>query len=148
MIDADAINLLHDIDTPLNQIIPSNSILTPHVGEFKRLVGEYDSESEKLEKLRHLSSTLSSVIILKGHMAAICMPNGKIFFNSSGSSSLSRAGAGDVLSGVIGSYLARGMSNIDAAKLGVFLHGKAAERATNKYGEEAATMTRIIKQYF
>lgn len=123
VIDADALNLLALHKGVKN--IPLGSIITPHPGEFKRLVGEWGSESERLEKLRDLAATTESIVILKGTYTAIAVPDGRVLFNTTGSVSLATAGSGDLLSGMIGSFLAQGYTPLDAAMRGVYYHGKA-----------------------
>lgn len=125
LLDADALNLIaqhHAID-----IIKPGSILTPHIGEFKRLVGNWKTESEKLQKLRLLSEQTQSIVVLKGTYTAIAEPGGDIFYNTTGNVSLATAGAGDMLSGVTGSFLAQGYTPLEAAIRGVYYHGKSAE---------------------
>ncbi|MFI3322565.1 MAG: NAD(P)H-hydrate dehydratase [Rikenellaceae bacterium] len=143
VIDADALNIISE-NRDLIDFIPKDSILTPHVGEFRRLVGQWSDEGEKLEKLRSFSSQISSVVVLKGAHSAICTPLGDIYFNSTGSPALSRAASGDMLCGMVGAILSRGVSSLTAARIGLFLHGKAGERAAEKYGEDFATIERIL----
>ena len=130
IIDADAL-------TWVENELPADSILTPHEGEFKRLVGDWDSESDKLEKLKALSTRLKSVVVLKGAHTIIC-DGDRLYFNSSGHPAMATAGAGDVLLGVISAFRAQGYEALDASIIGVYCHGLAAQL----YLEEnsAATM--------
>jgi NAD(P)H-hydrate epimerase len=107
-------------------IIPKDTILTPHPKEFERLVGSWTNGYEKLEKQMELSSILQSVVVLKGAYTSIAY-NGKVYFNSSGNPGLATAGSGDVLTGIITGLLAQGYSSLQAAIVGVYLHGRTAD---------------------
>jgi hydroxyethylthiazole kinase-like uncharacterized protein yjeF len=123
VIDADALNLIA-LNNALD-IIPPNSILTPHPGEFKRLFGDWKNEKERLKKLTENAKKHQCVIVLKGTYTVIVSPNGEIYYNVVGSPSLATAGSGDVLSGVIGGLLAQGYPPLESAYSGVFHHGKS-----------------------
>lgn len=126
VLDADAISII-GINN-LHKYIPPMSILTPHIGEFKSLVNkDWVNGEQKLDLLRKISIDLKCIIVLKGPYTAICDETGKIYFNSTGNSSLAVAGSGDVLTGMIGSFLAQGYSSLEAAVKGVFYHGLAAD---------------------
>ncbi|MCR9066008.1 MAG: NAD(P)H-hydrate dehydratase [Cytophagales bacterium] len=134
VIDADALNILSNHPS-LQKLIPSNSILTPHPKEFERLVGQYNNDTEKLEKQTQLAHKLRSVIILKGAHTSIALPDGRLFFNSTGNAGMATGGSGDVLTGCITSLLAQGYSSANAAILGVYLHGLAGDYAMKEKGE-------------
>ncbi|MEY2924582.1 MAG: hypothetical protein RLZZ337_1130 [Bacteroidota bacterium] len=143
VLDADALNILAKNKDWL-AYIPDNSILTPHVKEFKRLVGTWSNDYEKLNKLTSLAHSLNSIVILKGALTAIAMQDGKVYFNSTGNVGMATAGSGDVLTGIICSLLAQGYSSIKSAQIGVFIHGLAGDLAANKMGEEALIASDII----
>ena len=128
VIDADGINILAKKKALLNEL-PKGSILTPHPGEFKRLAGTWKNDFEKLEKLRGLCKEHKLNVVLKGAFSAVCNLKGEVFFNSSGNPALATAGSGDVLTGIIGSFLAQGVTPFEALKLGVLLHGMAGDQA-------------------
>ena len=135
IIDADAINILSKHEELLD-FIPKNSILTPHPKEFERLVGKWNNDYEKLNKLQEFSLKYSCVIVLKGAYSAIAYQN-KIYFNVTGNSGLATAGSGDVLTGIITGLLAQKYSPLEASILGVYIHGKAADIAIKtKHTEE------------
>ena len=142
LLDADALNMIAESNAV--SLIKSGSVLTPHPGEFKRLVGEWKNENERLSKLRTLSNKTQSVVVLKGTYTAIAEPEGKIYFNSLGSPSLATAGSGDVLSGIIGSFLAQGYSALDSALRGVYYHGKAGASFEGKPVLASEIITNII----
>ncbi len=126
VIDADGLNILSehpDLFTSLSE----NSILTPHLKEFERLFGSSENSFERLEKQIKHSMLHKIIIVCKGHFSVITLPDGRIFFNSSGNSGLAKGGSGDVLTGILTSLLAQGYSPEDAALLGVFVHGYSAD---------------------
>lgn len=133
IIDADAINCISMRPAILNSI-PVLSILTPHAGEFDRLFGPQTSEEARLKKAAEMARYYNIFIVLKGHYTVIARPDGKIYFNSSGTPALATAGAGDVLTGVILSFLAQGYLPEIAALMGVFIHGLAGEMAELEQG--------------
>lgn len=143
VIDADAINIL--ADNPDFQVhIPSGSILTPHLGELKRLLGEWQSEEEKLYLVRKFSSEKNVILVVKGAHTMICLSSGECYFNSTGNSGMAKGGSGDVLTGYITGLLARGYNSISAAIIGVYVHGMAGDIAADTYGEEAMNSADII----
>lgn len=125
VIDADGLNIISEYNDLLN-IIPKDAILTPHPKEFKRLVGSWTDDYEKLEKQMDLSSRLQCVVVLKGAYTSVAY-QGKVYFNSSGNPGLATAGSGDVLTGIITGLLAQGYTSLQAAIIGVYIHGRAAD---------------------
>jgi len=134
VLDADALNLLAANLELLNKI-PAGSILTPHPGEFKRLVGEWQNDFDKLMKQRALAAKAKSVVVLKGAYSSIALPDGSIYFNSTGNPGMATGGSGDVLTGILTALLAQGYSTIDAALIGVYVHGLAGDLAAREIGE-------------
>jgi len=127
VIDADALNILSNNKEFLNYL-PENSVLTPHPKEFERLVGRWENDFEKLEKLLHFSLKYKCIVILKGAYSAIAYQH-KIYFNTSGNPALATAGSGDVLTGIITGLIAQNYSPFEASILGVYLHGLSADVA-------------------
>ena len=125
--DADALNIFSKHNELLN-LMPKNSILTPHPKELERLVGKWKNDYEKLNKLQEFSSKYNCIVVLKGAYSAIAFQN-KIYFNTTGNPALATAGSGDVLTGIITGLLAQNYSPIEASVLGVYIHGKAADIA-------------------
>lgn len=130
VIDADALNILAK-HRELLEFIPVNSVLTPHPKEFERLVGKWNDDYEKLDKLLDFSTKNKCIVVLKGANSAIAYKN-KIYFNTTGNPALATAGSGDVLTGIITGLIAQNYSPINAAILGVYLHGLSADVAINK----------------
>lgn len=143
VLDADALNILADNNDFL-KYIPANSILTPHPGELRRLIGDWENEEQKIDLSGGLASMLHSIVIVKGMHTMICMPDGRIYFNSTGNSGMAKGGSGDVLTGYITGLLARGYSPEDAAILGVYNHGQAGDLAASHYGIEGMNSRDII----
>lgn len=143
VIDADALNIIAS-HYRLKQYIPEHSILTPHLGELKRLIGEWKDEEEKIQLIRKLAATLKSTIVVKGAHTMVCLPDGNCYFNSTGNNGMAKGGSGDVLTGYITGLLARGCTSMQAAILGVYMHGLAGDKAADKYGLEAMNSKDII----
>jgi NAD(P)H-hydrate epimerase len=144
VIDADGLNILSENKTWLS-FIPQGSVLTPHPGEFRRLFGDFKSDEARLEGLRELAHKHQIVIVLKGAHTAVAWPNGKVYFNSTGNPGMATAGSGDVLTGVILSFLAQGFRPELAASLAVFYHGLAGDLAAQEMGEMGITASDIVE---
>ncbi len=127
VIDADGLNILSQNIEWLS-LLPKNAILTPHLKELERLIGKWDSEVEQFEKVKELSMTYNLIIIIKGAPSLI-VHGATVFENTTGNQALATAGSGDVLTGIITSLLAQSYNPIDAAILGVYLHGLTADIA-------------------
>jgi NAD(P)H-hydrate repair Nnr-like enzyme with NAD(P)H-hydrate dehydratase domain len=100
-------------------------VLTPHEGEFAKLVGRPPAD-DRIADVRAVSGETGTVVLLKGSPTVVADPEGRVRVIDSGSPRLATAGTGDVLSGVIAAFLARGMRALDAAALGAHCHGRAA----------------------
>lgn len=142
VLDADALNCISRRPALLT-MLPPNTVITPHIGEFDRLFGEHDSSEERLRKAVEMSRTYSIIIVLKGHFTAIVTPTGSVYFNSTGNPGMATAGAGDVLTGVIASFLAQGYNPRHACFLGVFIHGLAGDLAEQILGEASVMASDI-----
>lgn len=143
VIDADALNIIA-ADRELQKLVPRNSILTPHLGELKRLVGEWSCEEDKISKARELSRNLQSVILVKGAYTMICLPDGTCWFNSTGNSGMAKGGSGDVLTGLLTGLLSRGYASHEAAILGAYWHGMAGDLAAKCLDAETINSTDLI----
>lgn len=136
VIDADGLNIISK-DKSLLELLPDNCILTPHPGEFERLFGSFTDGFERTLKQIELSMSLKCVIVLKGAHTSITTPQGKCYFNSTGNPGLATAGSGDVLTGILVSLLAQGYAADQAALMGVWLHGKAADIYLEEHSMES-----------
>jgi NAD(P)H-hydrate epimerase len=144
VLDADALNILSEADKW--ELVPENTILTPHPGEFARMAGKWSSDEEMIEKANQFAIEHKLVLILKGAYSAICLPNAEIHFNSSGTPAMATAGSGDVLTGILTSLLAQGYHPFDVAKIATFIHGKAGERASELRDEASVIAGDIIEE--
>ncbi len=125
VIDADAINIVAE-HQELSDLIVRGNILTPHPKEFERLVGPWKNDYDKLDKQLAFSEKHQCLVVLKGTYTTISC-QGSIYFNTSGNAGLATAGSGDVLTGIITGFLAQGYDPLDAALLGVYVHGRSAD---------------------
>ena len=112
-------------------------VLTPHPGEFGRLTGTPvgAGDEERAERAQEAAQKYGAVVVLKGARTVVADPSGDIARASFANAALATAGSGDVLGGTIGSLLAQGAAPYDAARLGVFLHGRAGELASQRIGD-------------
>lgn len=145
VIDADALNLLAS-HPDLVDLIPRNSILTPHYKELTRLIGTSDSPEKLLKKQVDFSVEKGVYIIQKGAFSKLTTPSGQVFINSSGNSAMASAGMGDVLTGIIGSFLAQGYAPQDAVIYGMYLHGLAGDHAVLKVGNRGLLASDLIDE--
>jgi len=125
-------------------------VITPHMGEWKRLFGELpDDPFERINKLRDCAAQFNVNILLKGSPSLAVNAKGTAVILPFGNSSLAKAGTGDVLSGIIVSLIAQGCSCFEAAILGAYLHGEAGRLAgtdLTEYSVLASDLTRYIPE--
>lgn len=145
VIDADGLNILSENKTWLS-FLPANTILTPHPKEFERLTEKHSNDVERLNALKIFSIKHKCIVILKGAHSAIAMPDGTVFFNSSGNPGLAKGGTGDGLTGMILGLLARGYTAPQAALIGMFVHGYAADLCIKKKSMESLLISDVIGQ--
>lgn len=143
VVDADAIIILAANKDWL-VLSKAKMILTPHPKEFERLVGKWKNDFEKIELQKNFAKHYNSVVVLKGAHTSIALPDGTIYFNSTGNNGMASGGFGDVLTGIILGLLASGYSNEDSAIIGVYLHGLAADLALDIQSEESLLALDII----
>lgn len=149
VIDADGLNLLAEI-TEWWKLLPTNTILTPHPGEFSRLAGLKDEENgpsatEQVQASRvglaaKYAQEWKAIVVLKGAFTVVAEPDGKTTLLPFATSALAKAGTGDVLAGVIVSLLAQGVQPAQAAIAGAWLHGYAGDAATDNTHLTAASV--------
>ncbi|TBW29105.1 NAD(P)H-hydrate dehydratase [Gramella sp. KN1008] len=135
LIDADGLNILSK-NIELLSLLPENSILTPHPGELKRLVGEWKDDFHKLELVKDFSKEHGVIVVLKG-AHTFTINRDEIFINNSGNPGMATAGSGDVLSGIITSLIGQAYDPLVAAVLGVFIHGLSGDISAEKSGYES-----------
>jgi NAD(P)H-hydrate epimerase len=132
VIDASALNII--AHNNWHHLIPKDSIITPHHGEFRRLFGETSNDFERNNLQRLKAKELGIFIILKGAHSSIACPDGNCYFNSTGNPGMATGGSGDVLTGIITAFLTQGYKPLEAALLGVYLHGLAGDLAADEHG--------------
>lgn len=123
--DADALNILA-FNKEWLHLLPDESILTPHPKELERLIGVYDNDFERLEAVKKFSKKYDVVIVMKNARTQIVYLD-FTFHYPEANPKLSKAGSGDVLAGIIGSFFAQGYESLNAAILGVYLHAQSAK---------------------
>lgn len=127
VIDADALNLIARLGADRLHHAKATPILTPHAGEFARLFP--NRGGSKVEQARAAAAETGAVIVFKGPDTVVAAPDGRAAIAPPAPAWLSTAGTGDVLSGIIAAMRARGLGAFEAGCAGVWLHGRAAERA-------------------
>lgn len=142
LLDADALNCISRRPALLS-MLPHNTVITPHIGEFDRLFGEHKTSEERLRKAVEMAKHYGIIIVLKGHYTATVRPTGRVYFNSTGNPGMATAGAGDVLTGVIAAFIAQGYRPEHAATIGVYIHGLAGDLAEKELGEIGMTASDI-----
>jgi ADP-dependent NAD(P)H-hydrate dehydratase / NAD(P)H-hydrate epimerase len=142
--DADALNILSDNKT-WNSFLPAQTILTPHPGEFDRLTQKHSSGYDRMQSQQQFATKYNVIVVLKGAHTSIALPDGTVYFNSTGNPGMATAGSGDVLTGIITSLLAQGYSPVHASVAGVYLHGLAGDIAASVRGMESMIAGDIIE---
>ncbi|MFN6944580.1 MAG: NAD(P)H-hydrate dehydratase, partial [Cytophagaceae bacterium] len=143
VLDAGALNLLAK-HKDLLKMLPKGSVLTPHPGEFGRLAGAPVNDYDRLERLMKFSAETGCMVLLKGAHSAIASPDGKVYFNSTGTPGMATPGTGDALTGVITSLLAQGYPPLQSTILGAYIHGYAGERASEEFGDASMLASDLI----
>jgi NAD(P)H-hydrate epimerase len=134
LIDADGINILA-ANPDLLKSVPKGSILTPHDGELKGLIGEWQNGINRLELAKEFSKKHQVILVLKGAYTITVSAN-EMYINDSGNAGMATAGSGDVLSGIIASFMAQGYEPLMAAVFGVYIHGASGDLAVQTYAHE------------
>jgi len=145
--DADAITIIADNKDWLNKIT-KNSIFTPHPREFERLIGTSQNNFERSQKASDFSRKFSVYVVLKGAHTEIYCPDGICYINTTGNPGMAKGGSGDVLTGMILSFLTQGYTEKEACLLGVYVHGLSGDLAASKYGVISMQPTDLIKSIY
>ena len=144
VVDADGLNALaEELDVLLNR--PAPTILTPHPGEMARLAGTpvASIEADRIAAAREFAARYRVHLVLKGARTIIATPDGEVAINGSGNPGMASGGMGDVLTGVLAALLAQGYDPFSACRLGVFLHGLAADLVAEEQGEIGIAATDV-----
>jgi hydroxyethylthiazole kinase-like uncharacterized protein yjeF len=142
VLDADALNILV-LHPDWLSLLPPRTIITPHLKELERLIGKWNSEAEIFEKTIAFSKKYQLIVVMKG-APTHCIDGDLVYKNTTGNAALATAGSGDVLTGIITSLLAQSYEPINAALLGVYLHGLTADIALPETGYQSFIASDII----
>ena len=139
VIDADALNMIAGVTGALAKA-HGPVVITPHPGEAGRLLGitTAEVEADRLGAARVLAVMTRAVVVLKGARTIVCdgtLGDDHCSINPTGGPALGTGGSGDVLAGVIGALLAQGVPAVDAARIGVYLHGRAGDDLAKRFGD-------------
>jgi NAD(P)H-hydrate epimerase len=140
VLDADALTIIANEKYKLK----SNHIVTPHPGEFSRLMGFEYHEDKRVEQALLFIEKTSAVLVLKGAKTIVGSSSNNLMQNTSGNDGMATAGSGDVLSGIIVALCARGYAEFNAAAIGVYLHGLAGDTAILNLSKSGLTASDII----
>ena len=143
VMDADALNILSTHPELLGKL-PPNSILTPHPKEFARIFGSNTNSLIQTDHAKIQAMRYGVVIVLKGHHTAIVTPDGECHYNMTGNAGMATGGSGDVLTGILTALIGQGYDSVEAARLGVYLHGSAGDFAAAALSEEAMGAGNIV----
>ncbi|MEW8974502.1 MAG: NAD(P)H-hydrate dehydratase [Tissierellaceae bacterium] len=146
VIDADGINCIsHNPDILLDK--KNDIIITPHPGEMARLVRSSTKEIQENREYyaKYAAEKYNIYVVLKGNNTIVTSPKGEVYINKTGNPGMATAGSGDVLTGMITGLLGQDFDIFNAAKLGVYLHGKAGDLACESKGEYSVISTDILE---
>lgn len=151
LLDAGAITIMSQYSDLFSEALKKRKeslvdpvVLTPHPGEFSRLAPKWDKSDRTKVPLKYATEN-GVVLVLKGHRTAVFSPDGQHFVNMTGNNGLAKAGSGDVLSGIIGGFLAQKISPLDAAVAGVYFHGLAGDIISERMGCRAMQPTDLFQ---
>jgi len=152
VLDADGLNAISDRPQVLLNA-RKTPVITPHPGEFARLTGRSVEEIQRnrAEAAADFAGKFGCVVLLKGADTVIASPDGRLWLNPTGNPGLAKGGSGDLLTGMIGAFLAQGLAAPDAACCGAYLHGLAADRCAERlsqYGMQPGDIVRDLCAIF
>ena len=145
VIDADGINILaENIESAEENGVPV--VLTPHPGEMARLMKSSvaDVQADRIGVSKEVAKRLNAEVVLKGAHSVVASPDGAVYVNPTGNAGMASGGVGDVLTGIIVSFLAQGLEPLVAALVGVYLHGAAGDYAAAEVGERSLVASDLI----
>jgi len=152
VLDADGLNALAAPGSPspaasVLQERPGATVVTPHPGEMARLIGSdaADVQRRRLEVAREFAARSGAIVVLKGHRTVVADPDGRAAVNPTGNPGMATGGTGDVLSGILGALLARGLEPWVAATAAVYVHGLAGDVAARRLGQESLLAGDLIE---
>jgi NAD(P)H-hydrate epimerase len=148
VLDADALNALAGTAIARLPEFSRPVVLTPHPGEAARLLGVTtgDVQADRLDAARRLARDTGAVALLKGRQSIVARPDGRAAINASGNPGLATGGTGDVLTGMIGAFLARRLDGWQAARLAAYVHGDAGDRAAARRGQDGLIASDVVDE--
>ena len=146
VLDADGLNCISQGKQELLLERKGATIITPHPGELSRLIGVSIKEIQKnrLEYSKEVSNKYNIITVLKGANTIVSNPKGEVFINPTGNPGMATAGSGDVLAGMIASFVGQGIMPYEACILGVYCHGLAGDLAKLDKGEYGMIASDIL----
>ncbi|MFH1857985.1 MAG: NAD(P)H-hydrate dehydratase, partial [Candidatus Omnitrophota bacterium] len=146
VIDADGLNALAKDPNVLKKA-KAPVVITPHPGEMGRLIRKNSQFVQKDRRgiAKRFAKAYRVVTVLKGHQTVVASPAGKCYINRTGNPGMATAGCGDVLTGIIGSFLGQGMTAFEAARRGAYVHGLAGDLAAREKGEAGLIASDLLK---
>jgi len=142
VIDADGLNILSQ-NNELLDLLPAQTVLTPHPKELERLIGKWKNDFDKLKKAKAFSIKYDCILVIKGSNT-ITVYKEKYYVNTTGNPGMATAGTGDVLTGVITGLISQTYEPLTAAIFGVYLHGKSADIAIEALGYQSLIASDVI----
>lgn len=147
VVDADGLNALIGHTDLIQAHAHGNWILTPHIGEFKRLTSDDVDLVDIISTVRHYAQTWDCVLILKGAPTVVGAPSGEVFINPTINPAFATAGTGDVLAGLCAGFLAQGLSPVKSALTALFLGGEAANSYTATHHPSTMLASDLIDHF-
>lgn len=146
IVDADGLNAIAESKSGISFAAPENVILTPHPKELSRLLGMSVGEiqADRSAAAKAAVARFGCNIILKGANTVICTHDQQTFIITNGNAGMATAGAGDVLSGIVGAMLAQGLPAGEASVVAAYLHGAAGDKAAETHGEDGLIAGDIV----
>jgi hydroxyethylthiazole kinase-like uncharacterized protein yjeF len=143
--DADALSILAS-KPELFKSLPQPAVLTPHPGEFARLIGLSTKEviDNRLELSARFAQEYKVFLVLKGYKTLIATPEGNVYINPTGNPGMASGGSGDVLSGMVGSMIIQEKNLLEAILAAVYVHGLSGDIGAERLGEKALTAGNLI----
>lgn len=147
VLDADGINALEGekLENYFRENRHYKTILTPHPGEFDRLFGQHNTTIKRIEKAQEMCVKFKIILVLKGAYTAVISERGDVYFNSTGTPAMAKAGSGDVLTGILTALVGKDSRLFEMVRLGVFIHGRSGEYAENEKDTECVLASDLIK---
>ncbi len=141
IIDADGLTLLSNE----KHLLKHNHILTPHPGEFAKIIGTVYDENNRAVQVKQFIQIFEGVMVLKGAGTLVAQVNHELMQNTTGNDGMATAGTGDVLAGIIAGIAAQGYSNFEAAAIGVYLHGLVGDLAVKEISKASLVASDLIR---